>query len=262
MPDFMKAVQLVHNAYPYLLDKGDVEASFTTGFTHTIAIFRRTSDKARSIFAPVQRQLASFNGRSLFVNITYSSFSTYSAYYTALSGVQPPVGSSAALGSRLLDRKALASPKLNQTLEVLAGTQEQFTSVNLVLVGGGQVARDGADRFSGVNPAWRRSYVHNIVARGWDPGADEATRNAVHSDITNVKVRAMKDLAPDTGAYMNEGDRFDPEYIADFYGRNAAKLSAIKRKYDPDGVFYCPTCIGSDEWKEDSVGRLCRVGQV
>lgn len=229
MPDFMKAVQLVHNAYPYLLDKGysgygswsiasptplvynynytigrDVEASFTTGFTHTIAIFRRTSDKARSIFAPVQRQLASFNGRSLFVNITYSSFSTYSAYYTALSGVQPPVGSSAALGSRLLDRKALASPKLNQTLEVLAGTQEQFTSVNLVLVGGGQVARDGADRFSGVNPAWRRSYVHNIVARGWDPGADEATRNAVHSDITNVKVRAMKDLAPDTGAYMNE----------------------------------------------------------
>ncbi|KAL8933541.1 MAG: hypothetical protein Q9211_005726 [Gyalolechia sp. 1 TL-2023] len=284
MPDFMKAVQLIHNAYPYLLDKGfsgygswsiasptplvynynytlggDIEENFTTGFTHTVAIFHQTSDRAQSIFAPVLRQLAPFNGRSLFVNVTYSSFPTYAAYYTALSGIESPVGSSAAIGSRLLDRNALTCPRLNETLQILAGTPDQFTSVNLVLVGGGQVARDGADPFSGVNPAWRRSYVHNIVARGWAPGADEATRNAVYSDITNVKVRAMKDLAPNTGAYMNEGDRFDPDYLADFYGRHAAKLSAIKRKYDPDSVFYCPTCIGSDQWQEDSTGRLCRV---
>ncbi|KAL8995205.1 MAG: hypothetical protein Q9188_006871 [Gyalolechia gomerana] len=284
MPDFMKAVQLIHNAYPYLLDKGysgygswsiasptplvynynytlggSIEANFTTGFTHTIAIFRQTSERAQSIFAPVLRQLAPFDGRSLFINVTYSSFPTYAAYYTALSGIESPIGSSAAIGSRLLNRKALTSPKLNETLQVLAGTSDQFTSVNLVLVGGGQVARDGADPFSGVNPAWRRSYVHNIVARGWAPGANEATRNAVYSDITNVKVRAMKDLAPDTGAYMNEADRFDPDYLADFYGRNVAKLSAIKRKYDPDGIFYCPTCIGSDQWQEDSTGRLCRV---
>lgn len=225
MPDFMMAVEILHNAYPYLLDKGfsgygswsiasptplvynynytlggDIQANFTTGFTHTIAIFRQTSEGAQSIFAPVLRQLTPFNGRSLFINITYSSFPTYAAYYTALSGIESPIGSSGALGSRLLDRKALTSPNLNQTLKVLAGTSEQFTSVNLVLVGGGQVARDGADPCSGVNPAWRTSYIHNIVARGWAPGADEATRNAVYSDITNVKVRAMKELAPDTGA--------------------------------------------------------------
>ncbi|KAL8734613.1 MAG: hypothetical protein Q9181_003147 [Wetmoreana brouardii] len=284
MRDFMKAVSLVHNAYPDLSDKGmsgygswsvasptplvynynytlggPIAANFTTGFTHTVAVFGKTAKEAETIFAPVTAQLADFDGRSLFVNITYSSFPIYAAYYTALSGIESPIGSSAALGSRLLDRKALTSPKLNETLYAIAGTNEEFTSINIVFVGGGQVARDGADPCSGVNPAWRTSYVHNIVARGWAPGADEATRNAVYSDITNVKVRAMKELAPDTGAYMNEGDRFDTEYLQDFYGQHATKLSAIKKKYDPSGVFYCPTCIGSDSWQQDSTGHLCQV---
>lgn len=228
-PEFMEAIELLHNAYPDLLDQGfsgygswsirsptplvynnnytlseDVEANFTTGFTHTLSIFNQTPEAAESVFAPVLRQLAPYDGRRLFINITYSSFPTYAAYYDALSGIESPVGSPVALGSRLLDRKALTSPELNRTLEVLAGSAEQYTSVNLVLIGGGQVARDGADRYSGVNPAWRTAYLHNIVARGWAPGADAATRKAVHDDITNVKVQAMKDLAPGTGAYMNE----------------------------------------------------------
>ncbi|KAL8955827.1 MAG: hypothetical protein Q9193_006456, partial [Seirophora villosa] len=283
-PDFMKAIELLYNAYPNLLDQGfsgygswsirsptplvynnnytlseDVEANFTTGFTHTLSIFNQTPEAAESVFAPVLRQLAPYDGRRLFINITYSSFPTYAAYYDALSGIESPIGSPVALGSRLLDRKALTSPELNRTLEVLAGSAEQYTSVNLVLVGGGQVACDGADRYSGVNPAWRTAYIHNIVARGWAPGADAATRKAVHDDITNVKVQAMKDLAPGTGAYMNEGDRFDPDYLDSFYGGNVRILSAIKRKYDPESVFYCPTCIGSDEWHPDPTGLLCRV---
>ncbi|KAL8730235.1 MAG: hypothetical protein Q9166_004212 [cf. Caloplaca sp. 2 TL-2023] len=229
MSDFMKAVELVHNAYPNLQDKGyagygswglmsptplvynynhtvgeDVQPNFTTGFTHTISIPGKTSEEAESIFAPVAKKLAPFAGRSLFINTTYSEFPTYAAFYDALSGIASPIGTSAALGSRLLDRKALASPKLGETLEKIVGAPEQFTSVNMVIVGGGQVARDGADPYSGVNPAWRTAYVHNIVARGWAPGTDEETRNAIYSDITNVKVQAMKELAPDTGAYMNE----------------------------------------------------------
>ncbi|KAL8689240.1 MAG: hypothetical protein Q9218_005048, partial [Villophora microphyllina] len=229
MAEFMQAVQIVHNAYPDLSDNGfsgygswsiasptplvynynytlggPIEANFTTGFTHTITLFGKTAEEARSLFAPVAAKLAPFDGRSLFVNNTYSFFPTYAAFYTALSGIESPIGTSAAIGSRLLDRQALTSPRLNETLYTIAGAPEQFTSVNIVFVGGGQVARDGEDPCSGVNPAWRTSYVHNIVARGWAPGADETTRSVVYNDITNVKVKAMKDLAPGTGAYMNE----------------------------------------------------------
>ena len=135
--------------------------------------------------------------------MTYSSFQTYAAYYTALSGIASPIGSSAALGSRLLDREALTSPRLGDTLQKVVGEPEQYTSMNIVFVGGGQVARDGEDRYSGVNLAWRTSYVHNIVARGWAPGTGEEERGRVYKDVTD-KVKVMKELAPRTGAYMNE----------------------------------------------------------
>ncbi|KAL8851343.1 MAG: hypothetical protein Q9221_003710 [Calogaya cf. arnoldii] len=287
MPDFMKAVELVHNAYPDLSDQGfsgygswalrsptplvynynytlgeDVEAAaanFTTGFTHTIAIFGKSAQEAESIFAPIAANLASSFGKTLFFNTTYSSFQTYAAYYTALSGIASPIGSSAALGSRLLDREALTSPRLGETLQKVVGEPEEYTSMNIVFVGGGQVARDGEDRYSGVNPAWRTTYVHNIVARGWAPGTGEEERGSVYRDITD-KVAVMKELAPRTGAYMNEGDRFDPDYLQDFYGEHGPRLSYIKRRYDPSGLFYCPTCIGSERWREDETGRLCWVG--
>ena len=54
-----------------------------------------------------------------------------------------------------------------------------------------------------------------------------------------------------------QGDRNDPEYLKEFYGQNAVKLSLIKRKYDPLSVFYCPTCIGSELWKVQGNGKIC-----
>ena len=143
-------------------------------------------------------------------------------------------------------------------LNVTAGLPGQYTSNNICLVSGGQVFADAKDPYSGVNPAWRTSYLHNIVARGWTPEADAAEIQAVHDDITNTKVGAMRELAPDTGCYMNEADRLDPLYLEDFYGGSLEKLQAVKRKYDSGSLFYCPTCVGSDEWHEDNTGTLCR----
>ncbi len=158
-----------------------------------------------------------------------------------------PAGAYLALGSRLLDRKALTiNPfKLRSTPQILAGHPGQFTCNNIVFVGGGQVFKDAADPYSGVNPSWRKSYVHNIVARGWAPGTDQATVDAIRKDITMVKVQAMKYLAPDTGCYMNEADKYDPDFLEDFYGEYLGRLEDVKGKYDPEGVFCCKTCVGS-----------------
>ena len=142
-------------------------------------------------------------------------------------------------------------------LNITAGLPGQFTSNNVILASGGQVFKDADDPDSGVNPAWRTSYVHNVVARGWAAGTDAATQIAIHHDITYTKVGAMRAIAPNTGAYMNEADRLDPMYLQDFYGLNLPKLQATKAKYDPRSVLYCPTCVGSEQWHEDSTGRLC-----
>lgn len=216
-PAFMDALALMYASYPDLSDAGwsgygswaaspvPIVSNYSTGFTHTIAIFGKSSAEAKQTFSTVAARLEKFKP-NLFINTTYSDFPTYAAYYTALSNVSSPIGSPSALGSRLLDRNALTSKPaaLKTALQVLAGTPEQYSSTYIVFVGGGQVFKDVRDPYSGVNPAWRKTYVHNIVARGWAPGSDAATIAAVHKDITYTKVQAMKTLAPDTGAYMNE----------------------------------------------------------
>ena len=67
----------------------------------------------------------------------------------------------------------------------------------------------------------------------------------------------MKNLAPSMGAYMNEADRFDPDYLQDFYGEHRWRLSEIKRRRDPRSVFYCPTCIGSERFTVQPSGQIC-----
>ena len=35
-------------------------------------------------------------------------------------------------------------------------------------------------------------------------------------------------------------------------------LLSIKRRYDPDGVFWCAPCVGGEDWKLEG-GKLCRA---
>ena len=52
-------------------------------------------------------------------------------------------------------------------------------------------------------------------------------------------------------AYQMEGDAWKQRYWGENYGR----LIEIKRKWDPNGTFWCRHCVGSDD--EDFV-RLLR----
>ena len=40
-----------------------------------------------------------------------------------------------------------------------------------------------------------------------------------------------------------------------FWGDNYNRLLKIKNKYDPNGLFYCHHCVGSEYWQE---GGMCR----
>lgn len=275
IPQFLDALTILYGAFPDLSDAGysgygswyvqnyqPVFATFTTGYQHAIAVFNQSLAAAQATFAPTATKLAAFNGTSLVVSISYYSFPSYASYYATLSGAQSAVGVSTGvgvIGSHFLDRAALtnSAANLNKTLNVLAGSAGQFTGNNMCLVSGGQVFKDASDPNSGVNPAWRRSYVHEIVSRGYTEGTDPATIKAIQNDITYTKVGAMRAIAPNTGAYMNEADVRDPTYLQDFYGASLTKLQAVKCKYDPTSLFYCPTCVGSNEWYEDATGRLC-----
>ena len=270
----LDAIATLYSAYPDLNDAGyagygtwsiasptPIFANFTAAYVHGFYTFNKTMQETQEAFTSTLERLLPENGTSLFISVSYSSFDDYWSFYNAVARVEPSVGTTSALGSRLFSRVSVRNDTagLRSMLEVVSGEPEEFTSNNFELVSGGQVFKDASDPLSGLNPAWRKSYFNHIVARGWAPGSSEEIKTAVQRDITYNKVAALQKQAPDTGVYMNEADRLDPDWQVNFYGEHYVRLLEIKQRRDPDGVFYCPTCVGSAEWKEDGEGRLCKV---
>ena len=64
------------------------------------------------------------------------------------------------------------------------------------------------------------------------------------------------DGKPLSGAYWNECDYSDPEWQTSHWGVHYPRLLDIKRRYDPQGLFVCHHCVGSEAWSADG---NCRV---
>ena len=71
-----------------------------------------------------------------------------------------------------------------------------------------------------------------------------------------ASMQALRVAAPDTGAYVNECDYFQPDWQRAFWGPNYPRLARIKRRYDPDGLFTVHHGVGSETWSADGFMRL------
>lgn len=107
-----------------------------------------------------------------------------------------------------------------------------------------------------MNPAWRNTLTHFIVVEGWPDGIARPAVESVYRDVT-AKAQKLRDLSPETGAYFNEPDSYEPEWQHAFFGENYGKLKKIKEKYDPETVLWCRRCVGSEALVEETDGKLC-----
>ncbi|QBZ65924.1 hypothetical protein PoMZ_12891 [Pyricularia oryzae] len=166
-----------------------------------------------------------------------------------------PVGDNGLAGSWLLDEQALTGSreKLKDAFQRFA--VRGWATLHLVA---GKGVRDGELRGGGnaVLPAWRRAYLHATCGIGFPPL--NATAKAEAIKAVDQSVAALRELAPDMGAYMNEANAYEPNFQRAFWGSNYDRLKTIKRDVDPDDVFWCHPCVGNERWKEVD-GKLCRV---
>ncbi|KAI5371172.1 Putative berberine/berberine, FAD-binding, type PCMH, subdomain 2 [Septoria linicola] len=115
------------------------------------------------------------------------------------------------------------------------------------------------DEASSLSSAWRDAIVHLRIAKSWDGDLDAAEAERVTDYMTNNTGYALRQLAPDAGAYFNEADPNEPNWQYSYFGENYAKLRAIKAKYDPEGLQWCDRCVGSEEWIEGEKGQFCKT---
>ncbi|KAH9886538.1 FAD binding domain-containing protein [Xylariomycetidae sp. FL2044] len=126
-------------------------------------------------------------------------------------------------------------------------------------------------RDSGVNEAFRGAVLFADLFDGARlRGLTAAEDRAAHARF-RVYLDGIRDAAPSSGgggSYYNECDVEEPDWQRAFFGAaNYERLRAVKREWDPWGVFYAPAAVGSEDWEVRSLGglprqdgRLCRVG--
>ncbi|KAF2759924.1 FAD binding domain protein [Pseudovirgaria hyperparasitica] len=187
------------------------------------------------------------------INYTYLSreFPTFLDMYEAMNPLTET--SSFDIGSRLIPRRVLRDNPSG-----IAETMQSLQRYGIVFSGVSFNVSKPSKSPNAVNQAWRESYVSLVVGTFHD-----RTNRVLNTQnlalMTNDIIPEIDLLMPDSKyAYGNEGDPFEPEWQSVFYGENYGQLLQVKQKYDPTGLFYARTAVGSEVWTEANDGRLCR----
>ncbi|EFJ12479.1 hypothetical protein SELMODRAFT_425534 [Selaginella moellendorffii] len=83
-------------------------------------------------------------------------------------------------------------------------------------VGGGAGAL-GDEHSAALNPAWRKALWHTVIQAVWDDNASDDVIQHKFAGITSAN-QVFRDLALESGSYMNEGDYNKPDWQTLFFG--------------------------------------------
>jgi FAD/FMN-containing dehydrogenase len=119
-----------------------------------------------------------------------------------------------------------------------------------------------ATRDTATNPAVLDAFALLITGSGEGPafsgiaGHEPHAQDARREAAANAHVMAIfGELVPDAGSYVSESDFFLKDWQRAFWGPNYARLLAVKKSYDPDGLFTVHHGVGSEEWSADGFTR-------
>jgi len=88
---------------------------------------------------------------------------------------------------------------------------------------------------------------------GHEPSVEAGRKaaNRIHQCMNQLRA-----LVPDGGAYVSESNYFEKGWQQAYWGSNYPRLVEIKRKYDPDGLFFVHNGVGSEQWSADGFIKL------
>lgn len=115
-------------------------------------------------------------------------------------------------------------------------------------------------RGTATNPAVADAFALCIIAGATGPAfpgfpQPDVARLASGRARIHAAMDALLKCAPGAGSYVNETDWFQKDWQGAFWGPHYPRLAAIKRRYDPQGLFTVHHGVGSEGWSDDGFTR-------
>ncbi|VUC22524.1 unnamed protein product [Clonostachys rosea] len=232
------------------LDEGDAGEVKSHAAAASLAAFNETL-KSRWPEAVAAGDLA--------LRVESKTFPSWYEWWDAIADGQQIAGFSALTGSWLLGKEDLDKADPEVVKEALRSVSAQAHIGLMPHMVGGKGVMEAVPRggSNSVNPAWRKAYNHLLFANMLPPVDEKAWKES--ADLINKILQPIRDLSPDSGAYLNEAHKYQRDYQKVFWGDNYDRLAMIKKQMDPEDVFWCHPCVGNEGWEERWDGHLCRV---
>ena len=156
------------------------------------------------------------------------------------------------LASRLIPRTSfdVSSPTFNTTM---AAFKRAVAEGGYTLHGANHCPSEAVAGYpnNAIVPAYRETAGHMQL---WDSGyaIGSPELKATRWNRFNKYMQLWRDVSPGAGSYMGEADPAEPNWQQAFYGDHYPRLLSIKNKWDPWGLFWAKTAVGSEGWEAQS----------
>ncbi|MEO8859472.1 MAG: FAD-binding oxidoreductase [Burkholderiaceae bacterium] len=115
-----------------------------------------------------------------------------------------------------------------------------------------------AARDTAMNPAVLDAFALAICGAEGPPGypgiaghTPDRAAALMQAQRTARAMGVLRQLVPEAGSYLAEGNYFERDWQHAFWGANYARLRAVKQRYDPRGLFFVHHGVGSEDWSDD-----------
>ncbi|GAW08738.1 FAD-binding domain-containing protein [Lentinula edodes] len=199
-----------------------------------------TLEEAQASVQPIVDYALAQNGTAVVEDL--ASWQTFFGKY--VESAEASVGVQTILGSRLIPTDPFfTDDNGKEALVDLMVKMVDTYAVNPYIIQGTPFLYNYTEGTTSVTPAWRNSL--------WQIGFHEnmlynATLETMYAqyEIVNNITSWMRELAPDSGAYFNEANPYEPDHEVTFWGDNYPALLELKNKYDPFKLLDCWMCVG------------------
>jgi hypothetical protein len=189
------------------------------------------------------------------INPEYKEYSSFWSAWNASFPLEAIEKTHVASGSRLWPRTNWSnSTVLNTTFSAIKASAD--AGLTTIAFNQAPTWTAGGKQDTAVNPAWRETLCHMISSVNWPIYAPVSEQMAVRQNFTYTHMQRWRDASPGAGSYLSESDRLEPNFQWAFYGSHYPRLLELKKKFDPENVFWASTAVGSEFFQVESVDGL------